>query len=428
MKMVRIACALLASIAPIAALADPPADGLHDLTFGDQGFGHSIPFPSSMTIDEEGRVTTSGQDYIGRRLPNGLADPTFAASNGMLWLDVRRANLTPLSARTAHVPIPGGGYYAVSGGINSGGTGVSAIFRLTSSGAFDSTYGTNGIIAAPYGIVDLAIEPDGKLVLFGEPGVEIGQPHGNAWMQRLTTTGAPDPTFNQGGLLLIPSMTAASDILRAADGSYYVAGALRISFNPEQTMASIAHVLANGAIDPAFGLGGVVTPAFGVSDRIENWPSKLAQQADGKILMVGYSGYFYGQGSVAHCVAARIHASDGTLDSSFASAGKLVFVNGQRNSTCSDVALTNSGRILTTVSSVGNSFIMALNRADGSVDPSFGINGFSAQPLYFNQPITNVKLVLDAQQRIVSAAQNVFGDPMLYRLTSDRIFADALDR
>lgn len=433
MKMVRTTCALLASIASIAALADPTADGLHDLTFGNQGFARPAPYPRTMTIDAEGRFTLSGYGLVARHLPNGLSDPAFGDSNGTQVLDTERANLTAqYGLGSVHAPIPGGGFYAVVMARRPAPlyAGVSAVFRLNSDGTYDSTYGTNGIRPEIHGVTALEIEPDGKPVLFGAPIAGDPSPPLSAYVLRLTTTGARDPTFNGGYLVPIPAMTTASDILRAADGSYYVTGEVRISANPEQTTAGIAHVLANGALDPAFGHEGLVTLTFGVSDIIANSPAKLAQQADGKILMVGYSGYYSSAGSDLRCVAARLHSSDGTLDSSFATGGKLVYPEQDENSQCADVALTTSGRILLSgrAADPRDSFLLALNQADGSVDRSFGIDGLGAQPRDFNSAISNSALVLDAQQRIVSAGLNVFGNPVLYRLTSDRIFADALDR
>lgn len=76
----------------------------------------------------------------------------------------------------------------------------------------------------------------------------------------------------------------------------------------------VVRFLANGTLDPAFGLGGVVTVPVGTCDDL---PVGVAVQGDGKILVVG-TAFDFDRGSQ---IAALRLSPEGRLDSSFGVGG-----------------------------------------------------------------------------------------------------------
>src|ERR1043166_931484 len=127
---------------------------------------------------------------------------------------------------------------------------------------------------------------------------------------------------------------------------------------------------AAGDRDPTFGTGGIVTTDFmGGNDNL----SKIAVQADGKIVAVGDS---YPGGRFA---LSRYNA-DGTLDTSFGNGGKGVTVIANVRESANDVMVLRDGRILVCgsidlPSSSNTSFALLRYKSDGTLDTSFGRNG-----------------------------------------------------
>lgn len=136
--------------------------------------------------------------------------------------------------------------------------------------------------------------------------------------------------------------------------------------NPE---FALARYKANGSLDPAFGSGGKVTTGFGFANA-------ATLQPDGRIVAVGTilvarPDFDFG--------LAR-YEPDGTLDSSFGSAGKVTTSFGPTADSAQGVVIQQDGKIV-----VGGStgfpqqrddrFALARYDADGSLDSSFGSGG-----------------------------------------------------
>ena len=130
------------------------------------------------------------------------------------------------------------------------------------------------------------------------------------------------------------------------------------------------HLVTNGALDTAFGLGGTAV-AIGPDPAVPVYgkPSAIAIQPDGKILVAGTR-------SDGKPVLWRFTTS-GQLDTAFAHEGELV-LNTSSNGVASGVAV-RAGKILVLVSVSSGSFI--LRRAmNGSADLAFGFFGLVQVP------------------------------------------------
>ncbi|MFF8606453.1 calcium-binding protein [Streptomyces sp. NPDC015346] len=124
----------------------------------------------------------------------------------------------------------------------------------------------------------------------------------------------------------------------------------------------------DGSLDPTFGGDGIVTTDF---EQRNDEARALALQSDGKIVAVGGSTDWGGNGSWS---AARYHP-DGTLDTSFGDGGRvLTQTNLEAIGTAEAVSVQPDGRIVLGGSAIGI-WTMARYNANGTLDPTFGGDG-----------------------------------------------------
>jgi uncharacterized delta-60 repeat protein len=285
-------------------------------------------------------VAADGSSFVAGALrmthlsATGVVDTAFG-TNGYL----------PLSANTHGLAIEPSGKLLTM-------TPTGAVARYSAAGALDMSFGTDGVVATgastPSGpgvggfqIENIAVQPDGKMLAFRPSGVA-----------RYTTEGAIDDTFGSGGVAAPPP--AAGSLARgalSANGQIVVAtqqgavlrftqaGVFDAAFNNAPTLVpitallgladgsvlatnsmSLTHFTNSGAADSAFGAAGTVKWSLGdSSDRV----LAMARQADGKILALGStdSNGVFGKPAA---VLVR-YGTDGLVDSSFGSAGKVHF-------------------------------------------------------------------------------------------------------
>ncbi|HKP88559.1 MAG TPA: hypothetical protein VJT75_01170 [Thermoleophilaceae bacterium] len=129
----------------------------------------------------------------------------------------------------------------------------------------------------------MAIQPDGKIVVAGSVG-------GDAYVARLTDQGAFDPDFGSGGIVtaaLGPAdVASANGVAIQGDGGIVVGGYADV--DPDPTVRDddmvVARFDATGTPDAGFGDGGRrAIPFGGAFDQA----SGLALQPDGKIVVAG---------------------------------------------------------------------------------------------------------------------------------------------
>lgn len=144
---------------------------------------------------------------------------------------------------------------------------------------------------------------------------------------------------------------------------------------------------APGSLDPTLGGDGVVVTDFGRHTMV----NAVAVQSDGKILSAGQYGFNdpgYSQGFIAR------NNADGTPDTSFGTGGIAMFGGVQGDDHASAVGLDSLGSIYVTgryhawvagkgrnAGKVVRRFAAVKLRADGSLDPAFGVSGISVVSL-----------------------------------------------
>ena len=243
------------------------------------------------------------------------------------------------------------------------------------AGAVDTSFG-GGPVVTPVGISEdyanaVAVQPDGKVLVAGSSATNKGTQFS---VVRYRRDGGLDPSFGTGGKVVLPVGTRGNDVVNAIvvqpDGRIVLAG------SSEQTAAGIdmavVSLTASGQPDASFGKGGIAVFDFlGGTDRAR----ALLLQPDGRIVVGGEANT--GNAGGLDFALLRLN-TDGTLDSSFGSAGKVVTAvrsNGASEAVRALALATVAGepRILA-VGGEGD-FIAVRYRADGAVDSGFGSSG-----------------------------------------------------
>ena len=126
----------------------------------------------------------------------------------------------------------------------------------------------------------------------------------------------------------------------------------------------------SGILDTSFGTDGIVLTQVSAT---YNFGMATVVQPDGKIIVAGYAGT-----PSTYKAAVIRYNTDGTLDNSFGNAGKLIIPVGSAKSYAMDVALRDDGKIVLgarTYNNVSGDFALIRLNEDGSFDGSFGTNG-----------------------------------------------------
>ncbi|MFM2059177.1 MAG: hypothetical protein RLY71_3562, partial [Pseudomonadota bacterium] len=248
-----------------------------------------------------------------------------------------------------------------------------SLIRLNADGTLDTSFAHAGKLVQPVGShEDLAnsitLQPDGKILL---GGYSWNGSSDDFSLIRLHADGTLDSSFASGGRLLLPIGSRddhASSITVQPDGKIVLGGD---SFNGINHDVSLIRLNADGTLDTGFASGGKLLQTFGSRDDLGR---SIALQTDGKILLGGTSADASGLGDFS---LLRLNA-DGTLDTSFASGGKLLQPVGSSHDAASSITLQPDGKILMGgYSFTGSNADFSLIRlnADGTLDSSFSGDG-----------------------------------------------------
>jgi len=259
------------------------------------------------------------------------------------------------------------------------------LIRLKNNGSLDSSFGTNGSVDILIGydanyFSNIVLQLDGRIVLSGHFLNFDGKR--SYCLARFNSDGSLDNTFNGNGIVITSFNTKGW-----ADYGYSAAvqpdGKIIQTGMAQQDNGTIGFAAvrynSNGTIDKTFGTNGkVVTP-------IGNNPTPLCVivQPDGKILLGGYSDLSY-----PSSFALLRYNSNGTLDNSFGTGGKVTTYFGAGGSSGNDldwdqaygIALQTDGKIILTGGSYLGSngygtFATARYNTNGTLDNTFGVGG-----------------------------------------------------
>jgi uncharacterized delta-60 repeat protein len=371
-------------------------DGSVDTSFTPGTGANSTVWAFAVQSDGRIYVTGSFNTYDGNPRPglarlnaNGTLDSSFNVGSGP----------NTVSRNTFMEPLANGGLIYAGGFDTFAGTSRRGIVRLTSAGALDTSFGTPFPTTTPF-LLDMKLQPSGKILLAGTFSAVSGQPAGN--YVRLNSDGSRDTGFTVAG-----ADTQCQTILTDVQGNIILGG----SFNAigGTTRRKLARFNDAGTLDPAYNPN---LRATGIS------VTALAVQPDDKVLV---SGQFTAVGEVNRPGLARLNA-DGTLDTTFdPGAGP--------NGLVRSFAVQPDGKILIGgefdfVGSSARSKIARLN-ADGSLDASFVVGtGLTGAGLL--TPITVYSLAIQSDGKVLLGgaftAYNNIPARCLARLNTDGTF------
>ncbi|MDO9104182.1 MAG: putative Ig domain-containing protein, partial [Methylovulum sp.] len=314
-------------------------------------FSYTIPANSFSDVDAGDTLSYSAT------LLDGSALPSWLAFNG----STRTFTGTPSAADAGAIVIK----ITATDEANAS---VSSTFELDVDDTHSNTAPVlnlgGGSNAAAYG---LALQADGKLLVVG-----YSQTVGNKdiVLLRYDSNGHLDSGFADGGKAST-ALGAFDDIGRAvaiqADGKILVAGT---SDNGSNSDFALLRYNIDGSLDSSFSGDGKLTTALGSG---EDYAYAVSVQADGKILVAGYSS----NGGNEDFALVRYN-SNGSLDSSFSGDGKVSTDFGTSSDYAYDMILQADGKILvvgTSHGSGGTRFALARYNTDGSLDTGFSGDG-----------------------------------------------------
>lgn len=282
--------------------------------------------------------------------------------------------------------------------------------RLLPGGGPDLSFGTGGIVEAPLPSQfcspnAVGVDPAGRILVVGT--LQTGSA-GSFFAARFASSGALDPAFGAGGVATVdfPGLYAgAGGMALQADGALVLAGGVS---SPTAGDFAAARLLPDGALDPAFGSGGRVVLDLG-TDFGES-ASSVVVRPDGRVVLGGRTN----TGTTYEMTLAGL-LPDGSPDPGFGAGGKTVLAVG--GSECRGIAIQADGKITAAgpfYGSASGGTIAARFLASGLLDPSFGTGGTATVDL-----MSATGVALDAGGRVVVGGTGFNATMALTRFLAD---------
>ena len=317
-------------------------------------------------------------------------------------------------------------------------------------GDLDPTFGVGGkVIDQSGGSYDVAIQPDGKIVAVG---VAAGGSEGaQIAVARYNIDGSPDTTFGGTGRVLIDHYQIAVDVAIQPDGKIVVAGR-----NPDgDVYGELVRLNSDGSLDTSFGTNGIVAPLFtpSVAAILPDGKSLIALAA--RLFRLNANGSFdmtfgpCGPGVVTiHYLYNRSESviqpdgriltaftagnndfgvfrcnADGTLDNGFGSGGVVITPISSGLDVAQSIAIQMDGKIVVTGQSQSNTntdwqLTVVRYNPNGALDSGFGTGGIATTPTgitYWNPPLNRVAIQTDGRILAATTIENGSRDFALVR-------------
>jgi uncharacterized delta-60 repeat protein len=236
------------------ALARYGPDGELDPSFGSAGkvrtpfSPHGPAQANAVAIQPDGLITVAGSAgtsfALARYLPDGSLDPSFSSDGKLLVSVVDDPTLVTASG----VALTADGRIVVGGLACSDRVCNVFVARFEADGTPDPSFGQGGIVVVRADMTrasNLVVQSDGRLVI----GADL-------FLYRFESDGLLDPSFSDDGIL--PLRHGAAGVAIAADGSIVVAGSGR----REPWEFNVSRFDPAGVSDTGFGRHGTATAEF----------------------------------------------------------------------------------------------------------------------------------------------------------------------
>ena len=241
----------------------------------------------------------------------------------------------------------------------------------------------------------------GKVVIAGY----AYNPAGKFTLVRYNSDGSIDNSFGSAGISSLV-IGEARAMQQQADGKLVVAGGFGSNF-------TVARYNINGALDSSFGINGVASTNFGSGYQ---YVRALTLQDDGGIVVAGYLYSNNGTGSNGDDIAVARFTPKGILDSTFATAGKLLIPVGSGDDVAlSILSLPGNNLALGGYTHNGNhddALVIYLDN-HGAINNAFAGNGIVRVTSGINARISSMALQADGK---IIAGGFYAGNATLWRL------------
>jgi uncharacterized delta-60 repeat protein len=348
---------------------------------------------AGIIVQPDGKIVITGTRYMGsqdilliRYNIDGSLDSNFG-SNGIVVTDVGTSDYG------RDIAIQPDGKLLVTGDYDT----TFMVIRYNNNGSIDSSFGIAGKVFTSIGYYSeassSAIQDDGKIVVGGSAAFNSGF---NFTIIRYNLTGSLDTTFGNNGISIVDVGNNNNDLLRdlsiQADGKIVAAGLVDNGVNHDYCVIRLE---SDGSPDSSFNGNGKVTTDFGFDDLA----FALTIQSDGKLVVSGRS-----HNGIKNSYALTRYNVDGTLDASFDSDGKVITDLGGTDDVSTAIGIQLNGKIIAgeATLNVNNDFGFVRYNVDGSLDTSFGNGGKLILPLLSWSDYMNA-LLIQADGKILAA-------------------------
>ena len=408
----KLFCMLILFSGQWAAFAQP---GSLDTTFGTGGktdfyLGLTNQYVFGMKVLPDNKMLVYGQEYVSpngrpkaflaRLTQEGKVDSTFGV-NGLapiyyeypLWTD-----------QFAIAVQPDGKIIFIYNMSNLDLHYTAVVTRYTADGAFDDTFGVDGIVFLPDDLsflpYSVVVAPDGKILIGGGASTAWYVPR-NCTIYRLNPDGSLDNTFGNDGRSILQVGTYTEHIVAMEmqpDGKIVGVGRTQSQTNIGGIV--VMRITDEGNMDPSFGFNGHIIKNYGYTVL---QVKKINILPDGKILLAGDIGK---NGKNDYCLYK--FDSAGMVDTDFGTNGIKVIDLGSDTESVTGVCFQPDGK--TILSSYNLSVLKMVE--DGSLDNGFGDDGTffkSDLPVEFDSLGSCEDIGLLSDNKIVLLVHNLAG-------------------
>ncbi len=327
-----------------------------------------------------------------------------------------------------------------------------AVAQLDANGNLDPSFGVAGWTTVPFGLPNegasaIALQPDGAVFVAGFAG-DADSFQSSMTLARMHSNGHLDTAFGNNGRVTVSLSPDRPNALATGlhvleDGRILLAGfgAAQVPGELPTTSMALVRLLPGGSLDTGFGDGGIALFNVGPASlpNVLDVLSSIDVQVDGRILACGFSGSLAPANGTMTCLR--------VLESGQADPGsppaQINFQLGYPFSQAAQVRIDPQGRALV----AGNAFrsddnadfALARLLPDGSLDPSFGVDGrvsydrcprgtcLASNPNNHDHHNALFGMALQPDDRIVMAGTALQSDGsyrlLVTRSHGDRIFA-----
>jgi len=310
------------------------SEGVVDSTFGTNGrvvtdIQGDDDHGFAVATDSRGRIvvvgqagSSSGDDIVAvRYLSTGALDPSFD-NDGIVVIDRSQRD------EGWGVAIDASDRVIVAGVDYNNGQFDMLIARLTTTGELDSSFGTNGVVVVDGGVEsdtasDVMLDSSGRILV---AGLMTTAPFAaECAVIRLTTTGALDTSFGNGGIASTDFGSNANDCQDLdvdASGRVLVAGSVDVENSAD---VAAARFLADGTLDTSFASEGVFVFDHIGYDGDDNfvWGVGISATPDGRVVLASQSSEgLFGTSEIG---LVQVLDNDGNFVESFGDGGTTAF-------------------------------------------------------------------------------------------------------